>query len=135
VLSCYITNFKLNAGMSNFIRLDTAAELYDLSFRYLERVQEVMPLPMHKVLYEKVVADQESELRSLFDFLSVEFHDDVLNHQATARDRGRIKTASYAQVFEPIYTRSAGRWHNYRKHLEPILPVLEPWVRKFGYEL
>jgi tetratricopeptide (TPR) repeat protein len=135
VLSCYITNFKLNAGMSNFIRLDTAAELYDLSFRYLERVQEVMPLPMHKVLYEKVVADQESELRSLFDFLSIEFHDDVLNHQATARDRGRIKTASYAQVFEPIYTRSAGRWHNYRKHLEPILPVLGPWVRKFGYEL
>jgi hypothetical protein len=135
VLSCFVTNFRLNVGMANFIRLDTAAELYDLSFSYLERVQEVMPLPMHKIFYENVVADQEGELRSLFDFLSVDWHDDVLDHQATARGRGRIKTASYAQVFEPIYTRSAGRWQNYRQHLEPVLPILEPWVRKFGYTL
>ena len=49
--------------------------------------------------------------------------------------RGRIKTASYAQVVEPIYNRSAGRWRNYRKHLEPIFPVLRPWVEKFGYSL
>jgi len=135
VLSCYVTNFKLNDGMSNFLRLETAAELYDLSFSYLERVQQVMPLPMHTVVYEKVVADQEGELRSLFDFLSLDWHDDVLDHQSTARSRGRIKTASYAQVSEPIYTRSAGRWENYRKHLEPVLPILEPWVRKFGYSL
>jgi tetratricopeptide (TPR) repeat protein len=135
VLSCYVTNFKLNDGMSNFLRLDTAAELYDLSFSYLEQVQQVMPLPTHTVTYEKVVADQEGELRSLFDFLSLEWHDDVLDHQSTARSRGRIKTASYAQVSEPIYTRSSGRWENYRKHLEPVLPTLEPWVRKFGYSL
>ena len=43
-------------------------------------------------------------------------------HRAQAR--GHIKTASYAQVVEPIYKRSAGRWQNYRKHLEPVLPVL-----------
>jgi len=49
--------------------------------------------------------------------------------------RGRIKTASYSQVAEPIYTRSSGRWRNYRKHLEPVFPILEPWARKFGYEL
>jgi hypothetical protein len=59
----------------------------------------------------------------------------VLDHESTARKRRHIKTASYAQVVEPIYKRSAGRWLNYRKHLEPILPVLEPWVRKFGYTL
>ena len=49
--------------------------------------------------------------------------------------RGHIKTASYAQVVEPIYKRSAGRWENYRKHLEPVLPVLRPWVEKFDYSL
>ena len=48
---------------------------------------------------------------------------------------GRIKTASYAQVVEPIYQRSAGRWQHFRKHLEPIFPVLKPWVEKFGYSL
>jgi Flp pilus assembly protein TadD len=135
VLSCYVTNFSLNDGMANFVHLDTAAELYDLSFSYLERCQELMPMPMHTVIYENVVADRDAELRSLFGFLGLDWHDAVLDHQKTALSRGRIKTASYAQVTEPIYQRSAGRWQNYRRHLESIFPVLRPWVEKFGYEL
>ena len=135
VLSCYITNFKLNDGMSNFLSLETAAELYDLSFRYFERAAELLKLPVHRVVYEDLIADRERQLRSLFEFIGVEWRDEVLDHEATALSRGRIKTASYAQVAEPIYTRAAGRWENYRKHLEPILPVLEPWIRKFGYSL
>jgi hypothetical protein len=86
-------------------------------------------------VYENVVADRERELRALFEFLRLDWDDAVLDHQATALKRGRIKTASYAQVVEPIYTRSAGRWEKYRKHLEPILPVLAPWAEKFGYTI
>jgi tetratricopeptide (TPR) repeat protein len=133
VLSCFIQNFRLNEGMSSFVRLDTAAELYDLSFSYLEHVQQLMPLPTHVVKYENIVADRARELRGLFDFLELDWHDSVLDHQSTALKRGRIKTASYHQVVEPIYTRSAGRWEKYRRHLEPVLPVLGPWARKFGY--
>jgi len=59
----------------------------------------------------------------------------VLDHESTAKARGHIKTASYAQVVEPIYKRSAGRWENYRKHLEPVLPVLAPWAARFDYSL
>lgn len=135
VLSCFMANFRLNEGMSSFIRLDTAAELYDLSFRYYEHVQSLIPMPTHSVLYENIVVDRESELRRLFDFLGLDWHDAVLDHQETALKRGRIKTASYSQVVEPIYTRAAGRWEKYRKHLEPVLPVLAPWAEKFGYEI
>ncbi|HET6941055.1 MAG TPA: sulfotransferase [Sphingomicrobium sp.] len=135
VLSCFITNFKLNDGMSNFLRLDTAAELYDLSFEYFEKARAVIGLPVHTVVYENVVTDRERELRSLLEFLSLDWSDEVLDHESTALNRGRIKTASYAQVAEPIYDRSAGRWRNYRQHLEPALPVLERWVAKFGYTL
>jgi tetratricopeptide (TPR) repeat protein len=135
VFSCYATNFKLNDGMSNFLRLDTAAELYDLSFSYFEKAQGIVGLPVHKVVYENVVGDRESELRSLLDFLGLDWDDDVLDHESTALSRGRIKTASYAQVAQPIYSQAAGRWTNFRKHLEPILPVVEPWVTRFGYSL
>jgi tetratricopeptide (TPR) repeat protein len=135
LLSCFMTNFKLNDAMSNFVRLDTAAELYDLSFSYFERAQALFDLPVHRVVYENVVADREQELRALLDFLSLDWDKDVLDHQATAMGRGRIKTASYSQVVEPIYTRAAGRWEHYREQLAPVLPVLEPWVRKFGYAL
>jgi tetratricopeptide (TPR) repeat protein len=135
VFSCYATNFKLNDGMSNFLGLDTAAELYDLSFSYFEKAQGLLGLPVHKVIYENVVGDRESELRSLLDFLGLEWSDDVLDHESTALSRGRIKTASYAQVAQPIYSQAAGRWTNFREHLEPVLPVLEPWLAKFGYSL
>ncbi len=135
VFSCYATNFKLNDGMSNFLGLDTAAELYDLSFSYFEKAQGLLGLPVHTVVYENVVGDRESELRSLLDFLDLEWSDDVLDHESTALSRGRIKTASYAQVAQPIYSQAAGRWTNFRTHLEPVLPVLEPWVAKFGYSL
>lgn len=134
LLSCYVTNFRLNDGMANFVDLHTAADLYDISFSYFDRVQELMPTPTHTIIYENVVADRTRELRGLFDFLGLDWHDAVLDHESTAKARGRIKTASYAQVVEPIYKRSAGRWHNYRKHLEPIIPILKPWIEKFGYE-
>jgi tetratricopeptide (TPR) repeat protein len=135
VLSCFMANFRTNEGMSSFVRLETAAELYDASFGYYEHAQQLAPLSAHTVLYENIVVDRARELRALFDFLGLDWHDAVLDHQATALKRGRIKTASYAQVVEPIYTRSAGRWRNYRKHLEPVLPVLRPWIDKFGYSL
>lgn len=135
VLSCYVTNFKPNNAMVNFLWLDTTAEAYDLSFGYFEKAREVLSPAVHTVVYENIVADRGRELRPLFDFLGLEWDDRVLDHQSTARGRGHIKTASYAQVVEPIYSRSAGRWLNFRKHLEPVLPVLEPWVRKFGYSL
>lgn len=134
VLSCFTTNFKLNDGMSSFLRLETTAELYDLCFRYFERVCELLPIATHRVTYENVVADREQELRPLFEFLGLDWDENVLDHQTTALKRGRIKTASYSQVAEPIYARSSGRWRNYQKHLEPVMSVLDPWITKFGFE-
>ena len=135
VFSCFSTNFKLNDGMVNFLRMDTTAELYDLSFRFFERARDLLNPQVHTVYYEKIVEDRDAELRPLFDFLGLDWHDAVLDHETTARGRAYIKTASYAQVMEPIYKRSAGRWHNYRKHLEPVIPLLRPWADKFGYEI
>lgn len=133
VLSCYAANFKLNDAMPNFLRLDTAAELYDLSFTYFEKTRALFDPPVHQIVYESLVADRENELKKLLDFLGLEWSDAVLDHQATARNRGRIKTASYSQVGQPIYSQAAGRWTNFRKHLEPVLPILKPWAEKFGY--
>ena len=134
LLSCYVTNFRMNDGMASFTKLETAAELYDLSFSYFEQARALMHLDVHTIHYERVIEDRDRELRALFDFLELDWHDAVLDHETTARTRGRIKTASYAQVVEPIYNRSAGRWENYLKHMEPVLPILAPWIEKFGYE-
>ena len=135
LLSCLMSNFRLNNAMSNFLRLEDAAEFYDLTFQHWERSRELLPLNVHTVVYERMIENVEAELRPLFDFLDLEWHEAALDHTKTAKARGLITTASYSQVTEPIYKRAAGRWERYRKHLEPIFPVIEPWVEKFGYSL
>jgi tetratricopeptide (TPR) repeat protein len=135
ILSCYAANFKLNDAMPNFLQLDTAAELYDLSFTYFEKTRALFDPPVHQAVYENVVTDRENELRKLLDFLGLEWSDSVLDHETTARNRGRIKTASYSQVGQPIYSQAAGRWTNFRKQMEPVLPILRPWAEKFGYSV
>lgn len=135
LLSCFMSNFRLNSAMANFLRLEDAAEFYDLNFEHWERARAILDIDVHTIVYERLVQDVEAEVRPLFDFLGLDWHDDALDHRRTARARGLITTASYSQVTEPIYTRAAGRWERYRTHLEPILPALEPWVRKFGYAL
>lgn len=135
LLSCFMSNFRLNAAMSNFLRIEDAAEFYDLTFRYWERARELLPLNVHTVIYERLVDDVEGEVRPLFDFLGLDWHEAALDHRSTAKSRGLITTASYSQVTEPIYKRASGRWQRYRTHLEPVFPTLAPWVEKFGYTL
>jgi tetratricopeptide (TPR) repeat protein len=135
LLSCFMSNFRLNDAMANFLRLEDAAEFYDLTFRHWERARELFGLNVHTIVYERLVEDVEAEVRPLFDFLGLAWRDEALDHRKTAKARGLITTASYAQVVEPIYKRAAGRWEGYRRHLEPILPVLRPWIEKFGYSL
>jgi hypothetical protein len=59
----------------------------------------------------------------------------MLDHQQTARGRGYVASASYAQVTEPIYARASGRWRRYRGEMEGVLPVLAPWAEKMGYDM
>jgi tetratricopeptide (TPR) repeat protein len=135
LLSCFVSNFRLNNAMSNFIRLDTSAEFYDLTFANWEQTRAVLPLDVRPIVYEQMVEDPSAVIRPLVEGLGLAWHEGMLDHTRTAADRGVITTVSYAQVTEPIYRRSVGRWEKYRKHLEPILPVLRPWAEKFGYTL
>lgn len=135
VLSCFITNFRLNNAMANCVDLEKTAQLYDISFGFWQQASELFDLPVHAVRYEKMVENVESELRPLFDYLNLEWNAAALDHQHTAQNRGTITTASYSQVTEPIYQRAAGRWNQYRKQMKPVIPILQPWIDRFGYDI
>lgn len=135
VLSAFMAKFRPNNSMANFLRIDTAAEFYDLTFALWERALALFPAEVFPVVYEEMIDDPEASLRPLIAKLGIEWDQSVLDHQTTAKARGIITTASYDQVTQPLYRRSAGRWKHYRRHLEPIFPILRPWVEKFGYEL
>ena len=135
LLSCYITNFRTNHAMANFLDLETAAWLYDQTFAYWAQASQTFGLQVETVVYERLVEDTARELRPLFGRLGLQWPGADHDHTEAARARGVVRTASYAQVTEPVYTRSAGRWKRYEQHLAPILPMLAPWVERFGYSL
>lgn len=135
VLSCYMQNFKPTEAMSSFLDLANASRTYDRIFAYWEHCCEVLPLNVHMLRYEDMVADVESEMRSLFDFLGLEWQASVLDHQKTAKERGYIRTPSYAQVTEKIYSSASGRWQRYRQYMNEVLPILRPWADRFGYSV
>jgi len=134
VLSCFMQNFQVSEAMVSFLELQNAALVYDRAMTFWQKCQVIFPLNVHTIRYEEMVADTEGELRKLLEFLGLPWDDKVLDHQKTARDRGYIRTPSYSQVTEGIYVRAKGRWEKYREQMEPVLPILAPWVERFGYE-
>jgi tetratricopeptide (TPR) repeat protein len=135
VLSCFMANFQLNDAMRSFTDLEEAARTYDTVFDAWTRAVTLLPIAVHRVRYERMVDDLEAEMRPLLSFLGVPWQPQVLDHQASATKRGHIRTASYSQVTEPLYRRSAGRWERYRRQLAHVLPILEPWAERMGYEV
>jgi Flp pilus assembly protein TadD len=135
VLSCFLTNFRVNNAMANFLDLESAAQLYDLSFANWEKARALFDLPVAPVVYERLVEDQARELKPAFAELGLAWPEGEFDHREAARARGTVATASYAQVTEPIYKRAAGRWHRYFAQLEPILPSLSPWIERHGYAI
>ena len=82
--------------------------------------------------YEDVVAESELAMRRVSDFIGIEFDDRCLRF---TENRRYARTASHAQVTEPLYARSHFRWRNYREQLAPIIPIMEPVIRRLGYDL
>ena len=135
VLSCFMANFQLNHAMRHFTSLKNAAELYDTVFSSFEQAATLLPIDIHRVRYEQMVADLEGEMRPLMTFLGKSWSPAVLDNQASAARRDHIRTASYSQVTEPIYRRAAGRWERYRPFMQEVLPILAPWCERLGYAL
>lgn len=133
VLSCFMSNFQPNRAVINFLKLNDAARLYDAVFEAWQRSENLLPLNVHRVRYERMVDNLEDEMRPLLAFLGVEWDPAVLDNQASAARRAHIRTASYSQVTEPIYRRAAGRWTRYREQITEILPILAPWAERMGY--
>ena len=71
--------------------------------------------------YEDIVEDIETQARRIVAHCGLAWDDACLAfHKA---DRA-VRTASAAQVRQPIYRSSVGRWRPYRHHLRPLFEAL-----------
>ena len=135
VLSCFMANFQLNFAMRSFTDLEEAARTYDAVFNAWETSTSLLQVDYRTVRYERLVVDPASELRPITDWLGLEWNDRLADHTGAAKSRGRVRTASYAQIGEPLYTRARHRWRRYVSELAPVIPILKPWAQRLGYEV
>lgn len=134
VLSCFMQQFQLNPGMIHFLDLESSARFYDQVMDLWFHFQEVLPLNSYTHRYEDVVENFRDNIARLLDFLDVPWNDAVLEYDKMAKKRKSLaNTPSYSQITEKIYTRARYRWERYREQMEPVLDILLPYARKFGY--
>lgn len=133
VLSNFMQPYAPNAITIHFDSLAAAAELYSRVMTLGILLQKVLPLPILEIRYEDLVEDWALQLRRLLDFAGLPWSPELLRYRERAGGGSHIKTPSYDQVVEPVYTRARGRWHHYRAHLAPVLPTLQPFIERFGY--
>jgi tetratricopeptide (TPR) repeat protein len=133
VLSCYFQNLALNAANVNFLSLERLAKHYaDLMDIWLV-VREWDGFAWLEVRYEDTVAGLEKEGRRVSEFLGLAWQEAQARFYEKSRTK-QLYSPTYQDVTRPIYSRSVARWRAYEKYLAPILPALEPYCRKFGYE-
>jgi hypothetical protein len=83
----------------------------------------VLPGRVHRVIYERMVEDPESEVRALLSYCELPFEDSCLRFYENERS---VRTASSEQVRQPIYRDAVEHWQNYEPWLDPLKDALGP---------
>ena len=133
VLSCFMQNFELNNSMANFLDIESAAKFYDNVMKLWFQYTKIFSLDLNIVKYENIVNNFDLVVKDTLKFLNLSWSDDVKKFYKTANNRKLISTPSYDQVNKPIYTDSLNRWVKYKTEIKSIIPILEPWLKKFDY--
>lgn len=131
VLSCFRNTFALTSTALEFTSLERTARHYDAMMRLIELARERLPLAFHEVDYHALVRDFDGTTRAMCSFLGLPWDESLRRFDRTAQSRG-VATASASQVRRGLYD-GRGQWEPFAQHLAPVLPILQPWIEKFGY--
>ena len=130
VLSCFRRRFSITRTTFEFHDLENCARFYAAVMALVELCRERLPLDVREHRYEDMISDFEPAVRAVCDFIGVDWNNGMRDFHRTARD---VTGASAAQVRRSLYADGLGQWRRYSNELAPILPILEPWVTRFGY--
>jgi tetratricopeptide (TPR) repeat protein len=133
LLSCFMQNFSAPGVAMLCTDLETLARVYDRVFSHWYRSQELLSPSIHELRYERLATSLREEVERLQAFLGLPQDEAALDPAKVARTKGFISTPSYTQVVRPVTGRSVGRWKHYAAHFTDALPLLQPWIERWGY--
>jgi tetratricopeptide (TPR) repeat protein len=117
-LSCWMTDFRTIRWANHPAHI--AARFHDYR-RLMDHWRAALPVVLHEVDYEDTVAGLEGVARRLMDACGLDWDPACLDFHRTQRT---IRTASLAQVRQPIYRTSVSRWRHYEKALANLFEAL-----------
>jgi Sulfotransferase family len=117
-ISCWLTGFR-SVRWTN--ATEHIASRFEQHVRLINHWRSVVPAPIHQVNYEETVADLEGTARRLVAACGLDWDPACLDFHRTRRP---VRTASFAQVRQPVYASSVARWKHYQSELADFFAVL-----------
>jgi tetratricopeptide (TPR) repeat protein len=117
-VSCWLNQFRAFAWADD--KSDLARRIHQY-VRIMDHWRQVLPVKIHEIDYESIVSDFEASARQLIAVCGLEWEDRCLEFHRTRR---AVRTNSTAQVRQPIYSKSVGRWKHYQRELADLFSQL-----------
>lgn len=121
--SCFSCYTKLFAGEQRFsYDLTELGHFYRVYEKMMAHWRAVLPADRYmEIRYEDVVDDLEGGARRMLNFMGLDWDPACLRYTENPR---QVRTASFAQVRQPLYRSSIGRWKPYARQLQPLADAL-----------
>ncbi len=132
ILSCFRRRFKMNAAMFELLTVRGAASFYAAVMSFAEEVRPFSGLEWRVVRYETLVSDFTQQMLEICEFLRLDWLPAMADFGSRVQAREHA-TPSTAQLARGLDGATVQHWRHYADALQPILPVLQPWVACFGY--
>jgi Flp pilus assembly protein TadD len=129
-LGCCFSGFKQHfaRGQHFTYSLEEIGRYYRDYVELMAHFDEVLPGRIHRVLYERLIDDTETEVRRLLEYCNLPFDAGCLRFYENER---AVRTASSEQVRQPIFREGVDHWRHYEPWLDPLKaalgPVLTSW--------
>ena len=117
-VSCWLTGFRTVRWTNTPEHIASRVEQHE---RLMNHWRKVLPAQIHQVDYEGTVADFEGTARRIVAACGLDWHPACLDFHRNLRP---VRTASFAQVRQPVYPSSVGRWKNYQSELADLFAAL-----------
>ncbi len=124
-LGCCLSGFKQHFARGQAFTYDLAGigRYYRDYVALMAHFDAVSPGKIHRVIYERMVADTEREVRALLDHVGLPFEEACLRFWTNDR---AVRTASSEQVRQPIFDDAVDHWRNFEPWLGPLKDALGP---------
>lgn len=124
-MGCCFSGFKqlFAEGQEFTYGLEEIGHYYRDYVALMDHWDRVLPGKVLRVHYGDVVADLETQVRRILDYIGLPFEAACLDFHSNDR---AVRTASSEQVRQPIFTAGLDQWENFAPYLGALTTVLGP---------